>query len=119
MIKGAERLRSIHAAADTMGCNLVSIPYERYVTSAEIDKLIGDYEQGKVSEVVAIVPSRTDTQWWHKMTGYPVCFVTGRLSFDGKSSAPFPTSVFYLGGNLRKFYDNFRQLGVIKICTSS
>ena len=45
--------------------------------------------------VVCLVPSRTDTNWWHDyaMKG-DVEFIRGRLKFGGsKNSAPFPSAV--------------------------
>lgn len=45
--------------------------------------------------VVCLVPSRTDTAWWHDyaMKG-EVRFIRGRLKFSGnKNSAPFPSAV--------------------------
>jgi phage N-6-adenine-methyltransferase len=45
--------------------------------------------------VVALVPARTDTAWWHDyVIHYEVRFVRGRLKFgDGKNPAPFPSAV--------------------------
>lgn len=54
--------------------------------------------------VVALVPSRTDTRWWHDHVwdhnrhalrpGVDVRFVKGRLTFGGApASAPFPSVV--------------------------
>tara|TARA_R110000822_G_scaffold14327_10_gene50602 strand:- start:9559 stop:9984 length:426 start_codon:yes stop_codon:yes gene_type:complete len=45
--------------------------------------------------VVCLVPSRTDTMWWHDfaMKG-EIEFIKGRLKFGGsKNSAPFPSAV--------------------------
>ena len=45
--------------------------------------------------VVCLVPSRTDTRWWHEyaMKG-TVEFIKGRLKFgDSKNSAPFPSAL--------------------------
>lgn len=45
--------------------------------------------------VVCLVPSRTDTKWWHDyaMKGQ-ITFIKGRLKFgDSKNSAPFPSAV--------------------------
>lgn len=45
--------------------------------------------------VVCLVPSRTDTQWWHDycMKG-EIRFVRGRLKFGGViDNAPFPSAV--------------------------
>jgi len=45
--------------------------------------------------VVCLLPSRTDTSWWHDycMKG-EIRFIRGRLKFGGqKNSAPFPSAV--------------------------
>ena len=45
--------------------------------------------------VVCLVPSRTDTAWWHDyaMRG-TITFLRGRLKFGGhKNSAPFPSAI--------------------------
>ena len=45
--------------------------------------------------VVALVPSATDTRWWHECTPRAeVRFLRGRLRFVGtKGSAPFPSAI--------------------------
>ncbi len=46
--------------------------------------------------VVCLLPSRTDTRWWHNyvMCANEVRFIKGRLKFgDAKNSAPFPSCV--------------------------
>lgn len=45
--------------------------------------------------VVCLVPSRTDTAWWHDYaTKGEIRFIRGRLKFGGqKNSAPFPSAV--------------------------
>lgn len=46
--------------------------------------------------VVCLLPSRTDTRWWHNyvMRAAEIRFVEGRLKFGGASSgAPFPSAV--------------------------
>lgn len=52
-------------------------------------------ESARASIVVCLVPSRTDTAWWHAhaMAG-EVRFVRGRLRFNGaKKDAPFPSAI--------------------------
>jgi site-specific DNA-methyltransferase (adenine-specific) len=46
-------------------------------------------------EIVFLVPSRTDTKWFHTLLEYGVKlnFLKGRLNFSGLDRAPFP-SVF-------------------------
>jgi len=45
--------------------------------------------------VVCLVPSRTDTKWWHEWAARgEVRFIKGRLKFgDSKNSAPFPSAI--------------------------
>jgi phage N-6-adenine-methyltransferase len=54
------------------------------------------YEESlKGATVVCLVPSRTDTTWWHEysMKGQ-IEFIRGRLKFgDAVHSAPFPSAV--------------------------
>jgi DNA N-6-adenine-methyltransferase Dam len=73
--------------------NFVNPPYGK-----EIMKWIQKgYEQnlnGKT--VVFLVPSRTDTRWWHDyiMKSNEIRFIRGRLKFDDqKNSAPFPSAI--------------------------
>lgn len=50
--------------------------------------------------VVCLVPSRTDTKWWHDyaMKG-KITFIKGRLKFgNSKNSAPFPSAVVVFEG---------------------
>lgn len=50
--------------------------------------------------VVCLVPSRTDTKWWHDfaMNG-EIRFIKGRLKFGGsKNNAPFPSAVVIFRG---------------------
>tara|TARA_R110000765_G_scaffold404502_1_gene500760 strand:- start:140 stop:625 length:486 start_codon:yes stop_codon:yes gene_type:complete len=58
--------------------------------------------------VVCLIPSRTDTKYWHDhcMKAEKVYFVKGRLKFgDATNSAPFPSAivVFRRGSWLRLF----------------
>lgn len=64
---------------------------------SEISKWVkkGFEESQKGKLVVMLIPSRTDTKWWHEyvMKG-EIRFIKGRLKFGGsKNSAPFPSAV--------------------------
>ena len=51
--------------------------------------------------IVCLIPSRTDTKWWHDyvMKADEIRFVRGRLKFGGsKNSAPFPSAVVVFRG---------------------
>lgn len=46
--------------------------------------------------VVLLIPSRTDTQWWHRfvMEATEIRFIEGRLKFgNATTSAPFPSAI--------------------------
>ena len=61
------------------------------------------YEEGQKlnTTVVCLIPSRTDTKYWHEycMKAWKIHFIKGRLKFENKfsadvsSSAPFPSAV--------------------------
>ena len=63
------------------------------------------YEQAqKGKTVVMLIPSRTDTRWWHDfvMKAKEIRFIKGRLKFGGqKNSAPFPSAIVVFDGQLR------------------
>lgn len=80
------------------------------------NKLVDEYMAGSVTEAIALVPARTDTQWWAVLNRCRpfVCFVTGRLTFvNNEDAAPFPSAVFYFGPNFDIFYNTFCSLGDI------
>jgi len=73
--------------------NFVNPPYGR-----EIGKWIKKgYEESKKGKlVVFLIPSRTDTKWWHDyvMEADTIKFIKGRLKFDEhKTGAPFPSAL--------------------------
>lgn len=93
-------------------------PYGR-VIGEWVTKLVGEFEAGNVTEAIALVPARTDTEWWNRLTSCNrtiplVCFIRGRLTFIGNEDpAPFPSAVVYLGDNRTEFYEVFSAIGRI------
>lgn len=74
--------------------NFVNPPYS--TISKWVEKAYAEYRKGKT--VVLLIPSRTDTRWWHEyvMKAFEIRFIKGRLQFDnqsGKANAPFPSCV--------------------------
>jgi hypothetical protein len=55
---------------------------------------------GEAELVVCLVPSRTDTGWWHDYAARgEVVPIRGRVRFGGaKNSAPFPSAVVVFRG---------------------
>ena len=73
--------------------NFVNPPYGReigkWVRKAYLESVAGHL-------CVLLIPSRTDTRWWHDycMQADEIRFIRGRLRFDdGKHPAPFPSAI--------------------------
>lgn len=79
--------------------NFVNPPYGREI-SKWLKKGYEEYKKGK--NVVFLIPSRTDTRWWHDyvMKADEIRFIKGRLKFgDEKNPAPFPSCIVIFNGN--------------------
>ena len=72
-------------------CAFVNPPYSK--VGAWLEKAFNSARSG--ATCVCLVPSRTDTRWWHSwaMRG-EIRLLVGRLKFgDAKNSAPFPSAL--------------------------
>lgn len=79
-------------SGETVFCNP---PYGRE-TKKRVQKCFQEVHEGCCPCAVMLIPSRTDTQWFHQYIYQKaeVRFVKGRLKFgDSKNSAPFPSMV--------------------------
>jgi hypothetical protein len=90
-------------------------PYGREVP-AWIEKVRREWESGQVTELIALLPSRTDTEWFNALTvdtdDAVICFLSGRLTFIGNNDpAPFPSMAVYLGPKHDIFAAVFDELG--------
>lgn len=70
------------------------------------------------TQIIALVPSRTDTRWWGEC--YDDCAAValwrGRLTFRGAPSpAPFPSCLFYWGERSWAFGRAFRDVARVVI----
>ena len=66
-------------------------PYGR-----EIGRWVQKASEGGAKRVVALLPARTDTKWFHSyiLGKAEIRFIKGRLKFGGsKNSAPFPSMI--------------------------
>jgi len=73
--------------------NFVNPPYGREI-GKWLKKGFKEWKKGKT--VVFLIPSRTDTKWWHEyvMKATEIRFIKGRLKFKGAiNSAPFPSAI--------------------------
>lgn len=72
-------------------------PYGR-VIGEWIDKAYHEATAGAADLVVCLIPSRTDTAYWHDFVRFgEVWFVRGRIKFErpeaDRNSAPFPSAI--------------------------
>jgi site-specific DNA-methyltransferase (adenine-specific) len=75
------------------GVTFVNPPYGRGI-GLWLKKGVEEWKKGKT--IVFLIPSRTDTAWWHDfvMQATEIRYIRGRLKFGGsKNSAPFPSAV--------------------------
>jgi len=76
--------------------NFVNPPYSKIAVWCK-----KAYEESlKGNTVVMLIPSRTDTRYWHDyiMKAKEIRFIKGRLKFgDSKNSAPFPSAIIIFG----------------------
>jgi phage N-6-adenine-methyltransferase len=97
----------VHYTVDDDGLSLpwhgsvfLNPPYGRTL-SAWTAKARDEFAAGNATLIVAVLPARTDTRWWHDdiATVATVLFLRGRLAFDDSGqSAPFPSALVVWGG---------------------
>ena len=62
-----------------------------------LEKALNEISNKRCEVAVFLLPSRTDTKWWHELVmvyAKEIRFIKGRLKFgDSKNSAPFPSCV--------------------------
>ena len=78
--------------------NWCNPPYGRSIGNW-IKKAYEENKKGKT--IVLLIPSRTDTKWFHDYiyNQHEIRFIKGRLKFnDGKNPAPFPSMVVVMKG---------------------
>lgn len=76
----------------------INPPYSNI--SAFVDFALKQLKDNGATEIVFLVPSRTDTKWFHKLLdrgGTELYFFKGRLKFgNSQNSAPFPSVLIRL-----------------------
>jgi site-specific DNA-methyltransferase (adenine-specific) len=106
------------------GLVFVNPPYGRKTSLEWTRKIIKEAAKG--CNIVALLPARTDTKWFHALyalrNGSPIaCFIKGRLRFieglTGKAAvgAPFPSVLLYLGSEEDLFCAHVKHLGLILV----
>ncbi len=82
-----------------------------------VEKLVASYGRREVTEAIALLPARIDTQWFQALYEEPdclLCHVRGRIQFENSPHhAPFPCVIAYLGKRGDDFIKVFRHKGPI------
>ena len=99
-------------AQDWEGRVYMNPPYGD-VISQWTTRLVDEYNAGSVTEALALLPGRIDTQWFQPLFDFPICCVRGRLKFSGADAATFPSVVVYMGENKKRFIEVFSKVGAI------
>jgi phage N-6-adenine-methyltransferase len=76
-----------------------------------VDRMVQAFEGEEIDEAIALLPARTDTNWFRPLFDYTIAFIRGRLRFSGaENSAPFPSVVVYLGPDREGFIEAFEDI---------
>jgi phage N-6-adenine-methyltransferase len=82
----------------------VNPPYARGVTGKWVAKALAESKRPGGPRVVMLLPSRTDSPWFHDLVrphAFHVEFIRGRVRLQGATSgAPFPSMVVVFEGSL-------------------
>jgi ParB family chromosome partitioning protein len=96
-------------------------PYAQPLITDFCERLVAEYEAGRVKAAVALVNNGTETGWGQRLlaASSAVCFPKGRIRFidpEGKpSGAPLQGQmVVYLGDNKIAFRAAFKPIGVVR-----
>lgn len=65
-----------------------------------VKKAFTEFKRDNNRNIVMLIPARTDTKYFHRYIApyAEVRFIKGRLKFNDKGSAPFPSIVVIYGG---------------------
>lgn len=94
-------------------------PYAQPAIAQFSEKLASEWENGNVSEAIALTHNYTDTAWFHRLaaTCKAICFTRGRIGFlspEGKKAAPTQgQAFFYFGDDSSRFIDAFSEIGFV------
>jgi hypothetical protein len=111
----------VHVEARREAFRLSEFPRELVYVNPPYGSALADWapkiaaEANSGLEIVALVPSRTDTDWFHTLweSARTTLLWKGRLKFLGaKSAAPFPSALFYFGKREEVFIKAFADKGI-------
>lgn len=95
-------------------------PFGRGVNERWINKLVGEYEAGRVTQACCICFASTSEGWFRPLLKRPQCFLVPRTNYllpDGTvyRGVTKGSVVTYFGPNVDRFAEAFKHLGEVKI----
>lgn len=82
-----------------------------------IEKLLREYEQGNITQAIALVTTEVNAKWFYPLWQFPICIPDHRVNFivpiqqKNKYSQMFGTCFVYLGPFEDDFVKVFSQFG--------
>lgn len=95
-------------------------PFGRKTNRPWIDKLVGEYRSGRVSQACCITFASTSEAWFQPLLDFPICFLSPRVNYllpNGETleGVTKGSCVAYLGDQLDRFVAVFRPLGRVML----
>lgn len=99
------------------GTVFMNPPYGRgNVIPRWLAKFVAEFESGRMSAGIMLVPARTETRWFKDVLwkADALCFWYGRIQFGNSTiNAPFPSVLGYFGPDYDIFAKVFEPVGKI------
>ena len=95
-------------------------PFNKAENKTWITKLCYHYAVKDITEGCCITYASTSEAWFQPLLYFPQCFISKRVNYvlpsgDVKKGATKGSVVTYLGKNLLGFYEQFNDLGTVKV----
>lgn len=104
------------------GTVFMNPPYGREI-DAWVTKLLDEYAAGHVTQAIALVPARVDTEWFRRFQPFPVAFWHGRIAFLGPhgavNPAPFPSALVGIGVSATDLEIVFGDVATVYVAVAS
>lgn len=80
-----------------------------------VDKAITEFQEGRTDATILLLAARPETNAFHALRDFPVCFIKGRLTFIGNPNpAPFPSALVWVSEQSTDiFAAAFEEIGTV------
>jgi phage N-6-adenine-methyltransferase len=104
---------------DWFGNIWLNPPYAQPTIAQFADKVVAEWESGRITSAIVLTHNYTDTAWFQKVmnSATAICFTRGRVRFyspAGEIAAPTQgQAFFYFGDDLNRFVEAFSGIGTV------